>query len=296
MNSDNFSPHIYPAYCNVKSPTIHKFCPLRAVDVHALSGDQGYYINDRPLFHHGNHQILWVMLTGLVVAVDEYYGKTIFTIDDSSGMCIECTAPTPKANLPIEPVINQKHKIIEREEANTTRPTPATPKIPWGDMDVGVVVKIKGRINTFRNQKQIEIVKIEILRSTDQEVSFWDYVLAFRQRILSIPWTLTQEEEDKCRRQATGERQSKRKEKTESRLGMTSYKNKMVNDENRNPNVAKGHRNHEAKKKRRETEEQEKTNSEVQNLHQIEHAWLNSKHCSSLGIEARERKLDSVKV
>lgn len=44
MNSNAPSPNVYPAYCHYLSPTVLKFCPLRAVDVHSLSDEQGMFI------------------------------------------------------------------------------------------------------------------------------------------------------------------------------------------------------------------------------------------------------------
>jgi hypothetical protein len=70
---------------------------------------------------------------------------------------------------------------------------------------VGAVVKIKGGINTFRDQKQVEIIKVEVLKSTDQEVRCWNEVLEFRKDVLRVPWVVTPEQEEKCRRRAMKE-------------------------------------------------------------------------------------------
>jgi endo-1,3(4)-beta-glucanase len=41
---------IYPDYCHELSPTIGRWCPLRAVDIHALR-NVGMYDNGRFMLH-----------------------------------------------------------------------------------------------------------------------------------------------------------------------------------------------------------------------------------------------------
>ncbi|KAF4635849.1 hypothetical protein G7Y89_g2242 [Cudoniella acicularis] len=163
----------------------------------------------RPLYHYGNHPIKWVRMTGVIVAMDEFTGRKVYTLDDSSGMCIECTCPLP---LPSNPTLlvtitpNQESSKTKYGESNQDEskagPSVTNPNVPWDEVDVGVVVKIKGGISDFRDQKQVEIIKLEVLRSTDQEVKCWNEVLAFRNEVLNVPWVVSAEQEEKCRRRA----------------------------------------------------------------------------------------------
>ncbi|TVY36320.1 Protein stn1, partial [Lachnellula subtilissima] len=187
MTSGTFNPPIYPDYCHDLSPTIKRWCPLRATDIYALDWWE-MFNNGRPVYHHGNHPVKWVRVTGVIVAVDEFYGRKVVTLDDSSGMCIECTCPAPapqaatlRADAAARPTVVVTRNKAAAVAQQTEGPTVANPKIPWDDVDVGVVVKIKGAVKDFReDERQVEIIKVEVLRSTDQEVRCWDEVFAFR--------------------------------------------------------------------------------------------------------------------
>jgi hypothetical protein len=143
------------------------------------------------------------------VAVDEFATKKIYTLDDSSGMCIECVCPAPRTAIEKAIAAATSNTVVvtknKPEEVPPTGPSVTNPNVPWDKMDVGAVVKIKGGINTFRDQKQVEIIKVEILKSTDQEVKCWNEVLEFSKEVLRVPWVLTKEQEDKCRRRAMRE-------------------------------------------------------------------------------------------
>ncbi|EPE27048.1 Nucleic acid-binding protein [Glarea lozoyensis ATCC 20868] len=210
MTSGLRKPDIYPEYCHELSPSIKRWCPLRAIDVHDLA-EWGMFSNGRRLYHHGNHPIKWVRLTGLIVAVDEFAKKRVYTLDDSSGTCIECICPAPPTAAEEAIAAATTNTVVITKKSNETKavvndgPSVTNPNIPWDDLDVGTVVKIKGGINTFRDQKQVEIIKVEVLKSTDQEVRCWNEVLEFRKDVLRVPWILTPEQEEKCRRRAMKE-------------------------------------------------------------------------------------------
>lgn len=172
------------------------------------------------LYHHGNHPVKWVRLTGVIVAADEFAGRRVYTVDDSSGMCIECTAVAPPdaksaINIPIPRHLNQlvalnklsmdtiPNTAQDKTEAKNTAklaPSVQEPQIPWEQMDVGVVVKVKGKIGEFRATKQIEVIKIDVMNGLDAEVKCWNEIMVFRTNVLSMPWTISEEEEERCRR------------------------------------------------------------------------------------------------
>lgn len=127
-----------------------------------------------------------------MVAVDEYPGRRIYTVDDSSGVCIECVVDVPRPN----PLPNSNAKPGSKDAATDASPKPAVPP----EVDVGTVVDVKGGLAVFRGQKQIRILKVAILRSTEQEVAFWDKVEQLRRDVLDRPWTLTDREARRCRK------------------------------------------------------------------------------------------------
>ncbi len=183
---------------------------------------------ERPLFHYKNHPVKWVRVTGVIVAVDEYPGKNVYTVDDSSGMLVECVcvapAPVPKMETIGVPRHLDQIAAINRDATTSvsetkkdagsrkgdreskgksgekTQPSVQEPIVPWAQVDVGVVVKVKGRVGEFREQKQVEVVKVEVLRCTDEEVRCWNEVMDFRRDVLGKVWVVSKDQEEKCRR------------------------------------------------------------------------------------------------
>ncbi|KAI0169001.1 hypothetical protein GGR52DRAFT_553208 [Hypoxylon sp. FL1284] len=179
----------YPAYCFHLSPTVNKWCPLRAVDIQGLECRPGFEADN--VYFSLNHPIRWVRVVGVVVAIDEYYGRRIYTVDDSSGKCVECSLDVPK------PADSTRRNGLIGDA------TPAEPvkDAPYSDIDVGMVIDVKGSTKLFRGQKQIHIQKLQRIRSTNQEVQFWNKIRDFRRDVLSQPWTLGKREVRQCKKQ-----------------------------------------------------------------------------------------------
>jgi hypothetical protein len=162
------------------------------------------------VYFYKNHMIKYVRLTGVIVAVDEFPGRMVYTLDDSSGVNIEvtCAAP-PKSSSdeggngdapdaasntkpvsdpsPVDPGTAKPQELISPDGPNLT------------NIDIGSVVKVKGGIGIFREQKQIRLKVITVLGDTNAEVKCWNDVVKFKRDVLSMPWVVTAEEEDKCR-------------------------------------------------------------------------------------------------
>ncbi|KAI1455012.1 hypothetical protein F4805DRAFT_291278 [Annulohypoxylon moriforme] len=194
----------YPAYCFHLSPTINKWCPLRAIDIHGLECRPGFEADD--VFFSLNHPIRWVRVVGVVVAIDEFYGHRVYTIDDSTGECIDCSIKIPK------PVENNPQDCIS-PETNAATPAPD----PYSDIDVGMVVEAKGSTKIFRDQKQVKIQKLQRVRSTNQEVQFWNKIREFRREVLSRPWVLERKEVRRCKKQYTADVDAEERKKKKKR-------------------------------------------------------------------------------
>lgn len=124
----------------------------------------------------------------MVIAVDEFGTRRIYTVDDSSGVCIECVVDVSKSDPESKLGCEQQH---------------ATGKIRVPEeVDVGTVVHIEGGLALFRGNKQIKIERAKIIRSTEYEREFWDKVQDFRLKVLDRPWELTDKEVRKCRKEA----------------------------------------------------------------------------------------------
>ncbi|KAI1334566.1 hypothetical protein F5Y15DRAFT_289091 [Xylariaceae sp. FL0016] len=190
----------YPQYCFHLSPTINKWCPLQATDIASLACRPGFEGQD--VYFHLNHPIRWVRITGIVVAIDEYPGRRIYTVDDSTGACIECTVTIPRLPDPRQiQALNSraaasgslKPHIVDASTDGTIPDVPA-------DIDIGEILDVKGSVKLFRGQKQIAIQKVQRVKSTNQEVQFWNKIKDFRRDVLSNPWVLDRKEVRRCKK------------------------------------------------------------------------------------------------
>ncbi|KYK54981.1 Protein stn1 [Drechmeria coniospora] len=172
---DEAKAEIYPRYCFHLSPTVNKWCLFRACEIHALDQRPGF--EGEGFYFHRNLPIKWVRIVGVVVAIDEYAGRRVYTIDDSSAACIEALV-----------------SLAATKDADGPSLYP--------DIDVGAVVDVKGSLSTFRNERQIKIEKMFLVRGTTQEVTLWEKRGTFRRDVLDTPWVLSLREVRRCRKEA----------------------------------------------------------------------------------------------
>lgn len=110
-------------------------------------------------------------VVGVVVAIDNFSGRRVFTIDDSSGACIEAATP-----------YNEKAASAPLGLPGTTG--------PHADIDVGAVVDVKGALATFRDELQVRIERVTRVPSTGDEVALWEKRARFGREVLARPWVL----------------------------------------------------------------------------------------------------------
>lgn len=146
----------------------------------------------------------------MIVAIDEYSGRRIYTIDDSSGACIECMVTIPTPQTETNGLADTGRKADQQSENSKPLPVPRL----YVDLDVGSVVDVKGGLSTFRDEKQITIERMIPLRCTAQEVALWEKRACFRKDVLDKPWVLRNREIRRCRKEAErSEEEAARKRK-----------------------------------------------------------------------------------
>ncbi|KPM35538.1 hypothetical protein AK830_g11043 [Neonectria ditissima] len=205
--ADPSKPPIYPRYCFHLAPTVNTWCLLHAALVHDLEQHAGF--EGENFYFYKNLPIKWVRIVGVVVAIDEYAGRRIYTVDDSSGACIECTigAPAPVR----EDAAKKDEKKPAKKVADIDPPATST---PYEDIRVGSVVDVKGGVSIFRDEKQINIEKMAALRSTAQEVALWEKRTKLRAEVLDKPWVLRRRDIRRCGQEAEqSEEKAERKRK-----------------------------------------------------------------------------------
>lgn len=131
--------------------------------------------------------------------------KWVYNLDDGSGRCIECAVLLPpecKQNTeelqPLKVLGANIHRRFEKDvegrgqrgiNGGTKRSTTVeNPRVPLKDISIGSIVKVKGQIGTWRNEVQVEAIKIEIVKGLDAEVKAWNEAREFKQRVLMKPW------------------------------------------------------------------------------------------------------------
>lgn len=155
-------------------------------------------------------------MVGVVVALDDYDRYRVFTVDDSSGATIDVSYRKP------EQVKEQDENSYAQLNGNVALPKAAAAEASStkGDgtpdeanalvevvsrVDIGSVVKVKGTINTFRSVRQMTLERLEIIRDTNAEVRFWRQRTQLFVEVLSKPWELSAEEQQRLLREAEGE-------------------------------------------------------------------------------------------
>ncbi|KAM0251517.1 hypothetical protein ACHAQJ_008139 [Trichoderma viride] len=206
---------LYPRYCFHLSPTVNTWCLLHVAEIHALDQHAGFEGED--FFFYKNLPIKWVRVVGIVVAIEQYFNRRLYTIDDSSGRNIIALTIPPASAKPK----NESTTGGKRTETDAPA-TDAQQFDPYADVDVGTVVDVKGGVSAFRNERQIHVEKMVIVKSTAQEVILWEKRAKFRRDVLDVPWLLREKDVRRCRREAERseaekEKEQKKKETKQSR-------------------------------------------------------------------------------
>ncbi|KAL7788763.1 hypothetical protein V8C43DRAFT_287030 [Trichoderma afarasin] len=183
---------LYPRYCFHLSPTVNTWCLLRAADIHALDQHAGF--EGENFFFYRNLPIKWVRVVGIVVAIEQFFNRRLYTIDDSSGRNI-IAVTTPPAP------VKAKNESTAGEQ-RTDKDADAQEADLYVDIDVGMVVDVKGSVSSFRNEHQINIERMTVVKSTAQEVVLWEKRAKFRREVLDVPWVLRDKDVRRCRRDA----------------------------------------------------------------------------------------------
>ncbi|KAH7396800.1 hypothetical protein DE146DRAFT_51349 [Phaeosphaeria sp. MPI-PUGE-AT-0046c] len=182
---------LYPAYCFASSPTFDAWVKLTAADVQALRSEPEY--PGQHLYFHLNHPIRYVRLVGVIVAIEDINLKyTVLTIDDGSNANIELKIvrippddrkagiASTKTTLKTVDVISQFGVFEVMVDGHR--------------LDIGTVVKAKGTISEFRGIKQLDLKRIWVVATTDEEAQAWEETATYKQAVLSKPWHITSAE------------------------------------------------------------------------------------------------------
>ena len=157
-------------------------------------------------YFHLNHPIKWIRITGVVVSVDHYDKFGLAELDDSSGRTVELKYDLPEVkhreldlgdgkDTAIIPTGNSeamaKSEVPKSEPLEKPRPED---QIDHTLLEVGNVVCVKGTIRTYRNARQVDVIKLALVPSTTHELAQMRALLSFQATHLRAPWVVTAEE------------------------------------------------------------------------------------------------------
>ncbi|KAF2110554.1 hypothetical protein BDV96DRAFT_615132 [Lophiotrema nucula] len=185
---------IYPAYCFKASPTYDTWVKLTAATIQTLRAEPDF--QSQNIYFYLNHPIRFVRIVGVVVAIDDINVKyTVLTVDDGSGATIEVKIVrlTPDVYNPVE---SPSNTVIENLDV-ISRFGVFEVTVDHQRLDIGTVIKAKCTLSEFRCVKQLELKRIWVVKTTDEEAKAWTETAAFKSEVLSKPWRLTSTEHKK---------------------------------------------------------------------------------------------------
>ena len=178
-------------------------------------------------------------------------GQTqVVTIDDSSGETMECVIPLAHPQ-PLPTGRGQPARPAQPAQPaqQQQQPQQSLPVID-SEIDIGHILDIKGSLGTFRDRRQVKVEKIVHLKTTEQEVAFWEKVVQLRREVLDRPWKLEERVVRRLRREAMGVDSSERGSKKREKVG-------EKNRERRGEGGEEREEREEARRLRREREKEE---------------------------------------
>lgn len=158
------------------------------------------------LYFQLNHPIRFVCITGPIVSIEDIASKyALLTLDDGSGATIvvkitrlegeiansvDCPSNTTIDNVNIQVSLGTFRVLVDDVI-----------------LDTSTVVKAKGTIDEWRGTKQIKLERIQIVRSTAEEIQEWEDVARWKMEILDKPWVLGKEKLEEMERKHRDDRE-----------------------------------------------------------------------------------------
>lgn len=199
----------YPAYCFKASPTWFVWVKLTAHDIyHTLRARPGFAAattNSRSeLLFYLNHPIQYVQVIGVVVEYDDYNEKYwSCTVDDGSGGVISCMCWKPDKDQ-VKPAGGHDggtmpEKTIDVEQQRR--------EIVIKSIDIGTVVQVKGTFTSFHEVRQIQIERLAVVPTTNDELKLIAARTKFLEEVLVKPWVVSPNRQKRLLKDVQGEKQ-----------------------------------------------------------------------------------------
>jgi len=167
--------------------------------------------------------VRFVSLTAPIVAIEDIASKyVLLTLDDGSGATIvvkvtrlppditktaECPSNTNVNNVNIRTELGIFDVVVDGQT-----------------LDIGSVVKVKCTIDEWKGTKQLELKRIRVINSTEEEIRTWEELVRWKRDVIGSPWFLkgetlkNLEQEDRNERKKRWEKDRAREEKLKAHM------------------------------------------------------------------------------
>lgn len=156
-----------------------------------------------------NHPIRYIYLVGVIVAVNEINLRySTLTLDDGSGDTLEVKIKRllPELYNPVDSPSNTEVDNLDVLSGLGRFDVTVNGVV----VDIGTIIKVKGTISEFRGFKQLELKRIWIVSTTDEEAKFWKALATFKRNVLGKPWHLSKSEGEKIKKELKFEQRKAR--------------------------------------------------------------------------------------
>ncbi|KAK3210062.1 hypothetical protein GRF29_44g1522533 [Pseudopithomyces chartarum] len=193
---------LYPAFCFQVSPTFNDWVKMTAADVQQLRREPDFMIPHT--YFYLNHPIRYIHLVGVVVAINDINPRyATLTLDDGSGATIEARIKRSAPDLPNPLDTSSKTQVDNLNVLSRLGQFDIT--VDGKPVDIGTVIKAKGTVSEFRGSKQLDLKRIWIVSTTNQEVNFWTDLALFKSQVLGKKWHLSKPEGERIKRERKAE-------------------------------------------------------------------------------------------
>ncbi|KAG1776314.1 hypothetical protein EV702DRAFT_1109635 [Suillus placidus] len=124
-----------------------------------------------------------VIIVGIVVGIQDYEKRTLYTIDDSTAV-IECVLR--HRSLPKAPMNVDASRSVQKSKWEATPPIPPPPP-PTPVTAIGYPVQVIGKVVRFYDTRQIVVESIEPCQSTNDQWKHWKTVAELHKSRYSVP-------------------------------------------------------------------------------------------------------------
>ncbi|TKX23695.1 hypothetical protein C1H76_4211 [Elsinoe australis] len=179
------------------SSTYNQWCKLSIADtLYKLRHAKGF--EGQNVLFYLNHPIQFAYLVGVIASIEATStGPTTITLDDGSGVCIDL--------------------VVRRDQSSELHGATQTERLTMGGssgpmglildptmlylderlLQVGLVIKAKGTFSAFRGVRQLDLKRLSVIKDTTEEIAAWKAEAEFRQEVLSRPWILSSDDQNR---------------------------------------------------------------------------------------------------